>query len=277
MRGETEAFGQQEELPDHAQLRTHTWAVNLSDPLFWAVLFMFAFEPMHRCVIAYQEHFRSTIIRFLGTNLTFRIYCIMSFGYSFLMFFLFLKAVNEQPRLRDLQRNEALMVGYVFALTGFCIKARVHRNSPLASIMGGQYFGIKVHRKKNYLDTRDHLYHPLGTASVVCYFGFSIIRASAAGILITITLGLSTFLASHLERYFLSRGTKKKLQQPGFTSVARSQDAGNRTSSEVARLHDGGNRSSSEVAKSQDGGNRTSSEAARSQDGSNRTLSDMPD
>ncbi|CAG5115140.1 unnamed protein product [Candidula unifasciata] len=229
MPGEAGAIGQQVDLPDQTLLRLlQTFNVNISEPLFWCVLMMFVFEPFHRCVIVGQGRFRNVMTHHLGTKLTFRIYCILSISYSVLTFFLFQKAVNSQPRMRDLQRNEALLVGYVFALAGFIIKAHIHMTSSIASIMGGQYFGIDVPRKTAFPGPSDRYYHPLGTSSVMCYFGLSVIRASAAGILTTIILGVSTILASQLERCYHETGAKAKLQQRASTGVPGSLGDGDR-------------------------------------------------
>ncbi|BFZ25744.1 hypothetical protein BsWGS_28783 [Bradybaena similaris] len=182
--------------------------LTMADPSLWyTVLVVFA-EPYFKPVIGVHESRNEFFTNILGRKLTFLTYVILSYMYSFWAFVFVNSVVASQPRLQHFQKNEVLIFGYILLLAGLSTKLYTYLTTSVINIMGGHYFKITNAAREADPLIDDTYYHPLGTASVVCYFGFSMVQASMAGLLLTVTLAIAYYTAFHFERYLVYKTSR---------------------------------------------------------------------
>uniref|UniRef100_A0A0B6ZXS6 Uncharacterized protein n=1 Tax=Arion vulgaris TaxID=1028688 RepID=A0A0B6ZXS6_9EUPU len=177
--------------------------LNLSDCYLWCTAVVIFAEPYFKSVVGVQEKHNAFFSKLFGQSLAFLTYVMMSYVYSAWAFVFFKTAVSAQPRVVELQKNEIQFMGYLFVMAGLGVKIYTYITTSITTIMGGHYFKLRTAVKDADLVHLDTYYHPLGTSSVSCYLGFSLIQGSIAGLLLTVTLTLAYYLSFHLERYLL--------------------------------------------------------------------------
>ncbi|KAH9508528.1 hypothetical protein Btru_055433 [Bulinus truncatus] len=179
--------------------------VRLDSFWLWEAALIIIFEPFFKPVVGLLEHKYKCLTVQLGKLNSFILYCVLSYLYSFWMFYSYHRAVDDQPYNPKLTENKILVLGYIFLIGGIALKIYSYRKYGVVTIMGGDYFDIAetVQPESSY----EPYYHPAGTATLACLFGLTLVRASLAGLL----LHAISVVAYHLA-FFFERHQKKKLK-----------------------------------------------------------------
>ncbi|CAL1544340.1 unnamed protein product [Lymnaea stagnalis] len=194
--------------------------VDLSSFWFWGAALIIFSDPFCKALFGVHEFKYSSLCHYFGNKLAFAVYAGTSFAYSFCAFLLLHRVLREQGHNLELARNDVLLVGYIFLLSGITIKVHSYGKYGILGIMGGQYFQIPFKVKGQFL--YDPYYHPSGTSTLMAYFGYSLIHASFAGLVLTVICGLSYLSAFHFERFhhhLLNQGSKTLFIKNSFNTL----------------------------------------------------------
>ncbi|XP_059140047.1 uncharacterized protein LOC131928127 isoform X2 [Physella acuta] len=176
--------------------------IDLSSFHFWFTALLIYVEPFFKPVIGVNESKHRIISKYVGKTVSFFLYCLASNLFTLWTVFKVTQVISSHPRTPDLSRNSVLYLGYLFLIAGLCIKIHTYRKYGFVAVMGGKYFRIGTKEDKH--PPSDPYYHPSGTATVVCFIGYSLIQASVAGLFYCIICSIAYVFAYYFEKFHLT-------------------------------------------------------------------------
>jgi len=164
----------------------------------WSSIILIHVSPYVRPCVSIWEYREEKLKKFLTAEYAIFVIAAMHALSMISVLMSFHYGTDNQPDSESLRSNTILFFGYIFLLTGIYIMAKAHATYGWRTIMAGQEINPTLLKKP--LASYMPYYHPFGSGCVCSIFGLSLIRASAAGLILTVDLASAFYFAHKLDQ-----------------------------------------------------------------------------
>ncbi|KAJ7305972.1 hypothetical protein JRQ81_010338 [Phrynocephalus forsythii] len=184
--------------------------VDLTDPRLGVAALCIALNPLFWNLVARWEHRSRSLTRVFGSPYV-ACYCLgaVIMLLNFLRSHCFMEAMKSQPRLKLLDSLVGYSIGVAFAAVGTVLMVSSFLALGFVGTFLGDYFGILMEVKVTCFpfNVSDN---PMYWGSTIIYFGWSIMHASLAGVLLTAVVALCYMIALRYEGPFTEEIYRQK-------------------------------------------------------------------